>query len=242
MFGMTADTLNDYYVSVGPSTAASNPAPAVPVPSRLPRVSTSAFTVQPIGIGTLHATLLGMKQSTNADSDGLSMMMFTKFFSSIGFQLLDVINSSLITGHVPMEWKKALITPIPKGKTIANAADTRPITNLPPPMKLVEKVVQTQLVEYLEANHLLSDSQHGYRRNYSTESALHVITDRAYHAMDSGEISILVLLDLSKMLDVIPHETLLRKLSLYGIETRWFYNYLEGHAQHILLKTANGCE
>ena len=117
---------------------------------------------------------------------------------------------------------------------------TRPITILPPPMKVVEKVVQNQLVEYLEANHLLSDSQHGYRRNHSTESALHVITDRVYRAMDCGEIGILVLLDLSKMFDVIPHETLLRKLHLYGVETRWFRNYITGHTQQVQMKTANG--
>ena len=107
-------------------------------------------------------------------------------------------------------------------------------------MKLVEKVVQNQLVEYLETNHLLADSQHGYRRHLSTESALHVITDRVYRAMDCGDISIIVLLDLSKMFDVIPHENLLRKLSLYGIDSRWFRDYLEGHTQRVQLKMANG--
>ena len=237
---VTPDALNDYYVSVGPNTAASIPAPTAPVPTRLPRVTTSSFAVQPIDIHTLHGTLLNMKPSTTPGSCGFSMDMFTKFYSAIGFLLLDVINSSLVTGNVPTEWKRALITPIPKSKKTSGPADTRPITILPPPMKVVEKVVQNQLVEYLETNHLLSDSQHGYRRNHSTESALHVITDRVYRAMDCGEIGILVLLDLSKMFDVIPHETLLRKLHLYGVETRWFRNYITGHTQQVQMKTANG--
>ena len=237
---VTPDALNDYYVSVGPNTAASIPAPTAPVPTRLPRVTTSSFAVQPIDIHTLHGTLLNMKPSATPGSCGFSMDMFTKFYSAIGFLLLDVINSSLVTGNVPTEWKRALITPIPKSKKTSGPADTRPITILPPPMKVVEKVVQNQLVEYLEANHLLSDSQHGYRRNHSTESALHVITDRVYRAMDCGEIGILVLLDLSKMFDVIPHETLLRKLHLYGVETRWFRNYITGHTQQVQMKTANG--
>ena len=81
-------------------------------------------------------------------------------------------------------------------------------------MKIVERVVQAQLIAYLEDNCLLSDCQHGYRKYRSTETALHVITDLALNAMDNGEISILVLLDISKCFDVVPHDKLLEKLSL----------------------------
>ena len=39
-----------------------------------------------------------------------------------------------------------------------------------------------------------------------SEIALHVITDKILQAMDGGESSILVLIDLSKCFDVGPHE------------------------------------
>ena len=78
-------------------------------------------------------------------------------------------------------------------------------------------------------NCLLSGSQHGYRSGYSTETALTVISDHVLRAMDAGEVSVLVLLDLSKCFDVVPHQRLLEKLSLYGVETGWFENYLRGH-------------
>ena len=44
------------------------------------------------------------------------------------------------------------------------------------------------------------------------------------------------------MFDVIPHEALLKKLNLYGIDTLWFRNYLRGHTQQVRLKTVNGAE
>ena len=116
---------------------------------------------------------------------------------------------------------------------MAEPSDTRPISILPAITKLVERIVQKQLVEYLESNQLFADSQHGYRKNFSTESALHVITDAALQAMDKGEISILVLLDLSKCFDVIPHAKLLQKMTCYGIETDWFSSYLRGHTQQV---------
>ena len=56
--------------------------------------------------------------------------------------------------------------------------------------------------------------------------------------MDEGKISILVLLDLSKCFDVVPHSKLLEKLSLYGIDSEWFRSYLEGHTQQVRMPAA----
>ena len=237
---ITPDALNDYYVTVGPTTAASVPPPTVPVPTRLARVSTCTFTVHPIDIYVLYSTLASMKPSNSTGSDGISVAMMQKFFAGVGFALLDIVNSSLTSGTVPREWKHALVTPIPKGKVSVEPSDTRPISILPTAMKIVERVVQKQLTGYLEEHSLLSDAQHGYRKFHSTETALHAITDRALHAMDKGDISILVLLDLSKCFDVVPHEKLLEKLSLYGITTDWFRNYLADHTQQVQVRCADG--
>ena len=234
---ITPDALNDYYVSVGPLTAASVPPATAPIPVRLTRVITSAFKVHPIDIHTLHATVLSMKPSSNCGLDGLSISMFKKLFVYIGFFLLDIINCSLASGIVPTSWKHALVIPIPKGRSSNEPSDTRPISLQPAVMKLLEKVVQCQLAGYLEDNHILSDAQHGYRKNFSTETALNVISDKALQAMDDGKVSILVLLDLSKMFDVVPHEKLLDKMALYGIDTTWFKHYLSGHTQQVQVKT-----
>ena len=78
----------------------------------------------------------------------------------------------------------------------------------------------------------------GYRKIFSTETALHAVTDMALKAMDEGSISILVLLDLSKCFDVVPHSKLLEKLSLYGIDIEWFRSYLEGHSQRVRMPAA----
>ena len=58
--------------------------------------------------------------------------------------------------------------------------------------------------------------------------------------MDQREISILVLLDLSKCFDVVPHGKLLEKMNLYGIDTTWFSSYLRGHTQQVQVKTSHG--
>ena len=55
--------------------------------------------------------------------------------------------------------------------------------------------------------------------------------------MDSGNISLLVLLDLSKCFDVVDHARLLEKLQLYGVCTRWFESYLSNHRQQVVLSS-----
>ena len=57
--------------------------------------------------------------------------------------------------------------------------------------------------------------------------------------MDDGLISMLVLLDCSKCFDVIPHDKLLDKLEMYGVDNRWFKDYLQGHQQQVKI-TKNG--
>ena len=64
--------------------------------------------------------------------------------------------------------------------------------------------------------------------------------DCMYRAMDNGEVSVLVLLDLSKCFDVISHEKLLEKLHLYGIDAPWLRHYLHGHSQQVKIRNTDG--
>ena len=166
--------------------------------------------------------------------------MMQTYFERLGHALLNIINSCLTTGDIPSTWKHALVTPIPKRKASTEPSNTRPISILPAAMKVAERVVQRQLVTYLDDNHLMCGAQHGYRTGHSTDTALHVITDRILQAMDNGEVSILVLLDLSKAFDVVPHDKLLEKLVLYGVDPDWFASYLTGHTQQVQVRCRAG--
>ena len=76
----------------------------------------------------------------------------------------------------------------------------------------MEKVISTQLTEYLENNNLINESQCAYRNNSSTEQALVNVTEQIYKSIDKRKISLLVLLDLSKAFDSVNHDLLLNKL------------------------------
>ena len=234
------DVLNEYFVGVGPTTAASVPHVPGGMPVRLPRVATCSFKVQPVTYGELWCVVRNMKSSSSCGTDQISVKLLQKCFDGIGHVLLDVINSSLITGEVPTAWKYALITALPKTKDLSDPSKFRPISVVPAISKILECIVHTQLTAYFDSHDLFSESQHGYRRNFSTETALTVINDAILAAMDRGGIAMLVLVDLSKCFDVVDHKMLLTKLQQYNIDLTWFRSYLQGHTQQVQIRQTSG--
>jgi len=97
----------------------------------------------------------------------------------------------------------------------------RPISNLSFISKVVERVVAARLSAHFESQDLLPSRQSAYRANYSTETAITAIYDQIVRAVDSGNMCVLVLLDLSSAFDTVDHETLLtvlhRRFGISGV-------------------------
>ena len=79
----------------------------------------------------------------------------------------------------------------------------RPISNLSVLSKLLERLVSQQLVAYLKDNDLLPDRQSAYRTYHSTETGVLRVLSDILLALDSGDIAVLTLLDLSAAFDSV---------------------------------------
>ena len=100
--------------------------------------------------------------------------------------------------------------------------------------KLLEKAVHSQLINYLESNKLLSDSQFGYRERRSTQHATTLLVDEIRQSVDNGKMVGALFLDLSKAFDTMSHDLILSKLCDFGVapqEREWFSDYLFGRVQ-----------
>jgi len=153
--------------------------------------------------------------------------------------LVELFNRSMTLGVVPSVFKAAYITPLLK-KTDLDPTDTksyRPISNLSVLSKLLERLVARQLLDYLTASRLLPDLQSAYRAHHSTETAVLRVLADILLAVDTGDLALLTLLDLSAAFDTVDHETLLDRLrvsyGLCGSVHRWFRSYLSGRAQFV---------
>ena len=159
--------------------------------------------------------------------------------------LLHIVNSSLLAATVPRPFKMAIIKPLLKknGLDANDCNNYRPVSNLPFVSKLLERVVLQQLVQHLNANNLLDPFQSAYRHGHSCETALLRVLNDVLCSTDRGDLSLLVLLDLSAAFDVIDHELLLSRLQnemgITGTALRWFSSYLVDRTQHVVVKQAS---
>ena len=116
-----------------------------------------------------------------------------------------IVNQSLSSGIFPNKLKIAKVIPIFKKDDAHSLNNYRPISLLPPISKVFEKVVQEQLTEFLNVNKLLYNSQYGFRKAHSTETATLELIDTLLQTLDKKDIPISILFYLSKAFDTIDH-------------------------------------
>jgi hypothetical protein len=90
--------------------------------------------------------------------------------------------------------------------------------------------VDSRLEHHLQNNNLHEISQSAYKKHHSTETALIKVQSDILESLDKGNVSALVLLDLSAAFDTIDHKTLLHRLGrLFGMDVKalaWVASYL----------------
>ena len=161
------------------------------------------------------------KEKKATGLDNLPSSLLKDCATSLSKPLSFIINLSITTGKVPNVWKMAKIVPIHKSGATDKPENYRPISVLPILSKILEKAVHCQLMQFLEENHLLSDSQFGNRPT--------LFTDHIQRELDQGKLVGEIFIDLTKAFDTISHSDLINKLSFCGIhgqELNWFTDYL----------------
>ena len=94
----------------------------------------------------------------------------------------------------------------------------RPVSLMSVVCKCLERIIRAQIVEHLERNHLLSDSQYGFRSGRSCVlQLLDVLEDWSLYVEENKSWDT-VYLDLAKAFDKVSHQRLLKKVSSNGIK------------------------
>ena len=175
-----------------------------------------------------------IETSKSSGMNFISSAVLKDAFMVLITQLVFLFNLSLHKSEFPYEWKLATIIPLFKGGSKSSVSNYRPVSLLPLPGKLLEKIVHKGLMEYLENNNLLSDNQGGFRKNHSTTKSIVDFNDIIFENMNNGLVTAAVFIDLRKAFDTVDHSILLKKLKRMGINNNvyeWCCNYLSGRKQ-----------
>ena len=155
---------------------------------------------------------------TTRHIDPLSSNIMSKSLDVLLPHLLDLVNSSLMSGSID-GMKFSFIKPLLKKFDLdfSEFLSFRPISNISFVSKLIERVVVKQLNEHMSLNNLHTESQHGYKSGHSTETLLLKFLNDILVAVDQSRGVVVLLIDLSSAFDTVQHSTLLKilKESIY---------------------------
>ena len=186
----------------------------------------------------VYSLLKDLDSSKAPGSDGIPASILKNCASVIAPSVATLFNTTIKTGHLPKQFKKATIAPVFKSGDKHVAANYRPISLLPILSKVLEKVIASQLKSYLKEHNLLPAEQFAYRDRHSTEDALVYTVNKLLHARDVGKTTGLVFVDLSKAFDRVQHQTLINELADIGLKDKalqWFISYLSDRSQQVRL-------
>ena len=230
-----ADKFNSYFATIGKKIQQDLGVNFTFIPDKNNR----GFAFNDVTPDNIEKLIDNLKSGVATGFDKIPARILKDLKSSISTDICKLVNLSFRMNTFPSNLKHAIITPIYKDKGCHNSSENfRPISILPVLSKIFERAATNQIVEFLEKNGLLYSSQHAYRKQHSTTTALIETTNFIYSQLDKKNYVGLVATDLSKAFDTLSHDLLLTKLQNMGFSyssITWFRSYLSNRTQQTKL-------
>ena len=102
--------------------------------------------------------------------------------------------------------------------------------------------MHSRLIEFLEGKQILYYRQFGLRKDFSTNHVILTLLESIQKALDDGQFTCGIFIDLEKVFDTVSHHILLEKLNHYGIRgvsNDWFRSYLSYRTQFVSINGFN---
>lgn len=174
-------------------------------------------------------TMAKLDNSNNSSPDGIPNIFYNKCRDTLVIPLTHIFSLSILSSKIPTIWKKAIINPIPKKSNPKYPIDFRPISLLCSSSKILEKIIANELQSFIEANNILPNCQHGFRKSHSVSTQLLEVMDDFTYSLENKCLIDVIYFDLAKAFDTVPHSLLISKLNNIGIQGNilsWINDYL----------------
>ena len=195
----------------------------------------SDITVTEEGVSKLLANIKTHKAS---GPDKISNRVLKELHAQLAPPMTALFNQSLTTGSIPTDWSNALITPVYKKGNVHIAANYCPVSLTCVACKLLEHIVCSHILTFLEEHSLLTPLQHGFRKAHSCETQLLITIDDFFSAYDNNIQTDVGVLDFSRAFDTVPHERLIGKLAHYGVQGQvnsWIRAFLTNRQMQVVV-------
>ena len=198
------------------------------------------FRLKELNLKDLRKILKRMKGKRSYGVDDIDSYSLKLAGPLIEDALLHLINLSIKKHTFAEKWKPQLIFPLHKKGGKLDVENYRPVSHLVEIGKMVEYAVYVQVVDHFTENDLFHGNHHGSLSGHSTATALIQVVDMWLEAAENTQLSATLLLDQSAAYDLVDHQILLEKLSVYNFDEatiNWFCSYLGNRTQLVQVES-----
>lgn len=182
--------------------------------------------------------LQALDVNKSAGPDGIPPIVLRNCALSLATPLSKLFHSLFSTGQFPDLWRTANVQPVPKKGDRSDPTNYRPIALTSILSKVMERIVNSRLVAYLEDHKLINDRQYGFRCKRSTGDLMAYLTETWSRSIHNFGESLSVALDISKAFDRVWHKALLSKMRSFGIcqeLLEWTESFLTDRSIRVVL-------
>lgn len=163
--------------------------------------------------------------------DELYPITLQKAWCFISDHVMTAFKASLRLGYIPKLWQAVKVTFIPKtGKTdYTQPKAFRPISLTSFLLKCLERLIDRYVKDHLELNCPLNPKQFAFQAGKSTESALHILTDKVEYSLAQKEYAVCTFLDIEGAFDSVSFYAVEKALSASNVDRavrRWIIKLL----------------
>ena len=179
-----ADGFNNYFVNIGPTLASKIPENNLSHRQFSPDIIEPSICLNPTNELEIKNVISCLKEGAPG-RDGISSKNIKLIKESILVPLTNLFNLSFEQGVFPSEIKLAIITPLYKAKDPMFFNNYRPISLLSVFSKIIERLMYSRLLNFINNHKLFNKLQFGFRNNRSTFMALVILVENLVNVLDN---------------------------------------------------------
>ena len=167
-----SEGFNTFFSNIGPNLAEEISTPECHFKDFLDKSNSEFAAFQSVTVSHVCLSLRELSGNKASGRDKISSKIIKIAAPVISDSLTYIFNQAISLCTFPHEWKIARVIPLFKNGKRNLPGNYRPISVLPAISKIMERILYTQLYEYLSANNILSEHQFGFKKFHSTATAL----------------------------------------------------------------------
>lgn len=165
-----------------------------------------------------YSALQHYNKNTSPGPDGIHYKMLRKMHPTAVTALLALYNKIWSSHSFPSQWRTATVMAFLKpNKPLSEPSSYRPIALTSCVGKILERIANNRLVQYLESQNLISPVQYGFRPLRGTTEALVRLQNHIIKNKTEGKHTICVFFDMQKAYDTTWRHGILQFIHQSGI-------------------------